>query len=145
MMGPGRTTKKSKILTQIGIKGSRLAAARNVLQLLYKLSYENPFLRTLSYPKISALYLEISSKCNLNCKMCTYKKEHISTGFMSWSLFTKCVDEASKMGVKDVLLHFGGESLLHPQFKEYLKYAIDHRDHGGIQKISWIDNGMLFN
>jgi len=42
-------------------------------------------------------------------------------------------------------LHFGGESLLHPQFKEYLKYAVDHRDHGGIQKVSWIDNGMLFN
>jgi radical SAM protein with 4Fe4S-binding SPASM domain len=138
-------SKKSKILGQVGIKGSRLTGIRNVRKNLRKVSYANPLLRVLSYPKISALYLEVSSKCNLNCKMCTYKKEHASTGFMSWSLFKKCVDEASILGVKEVLLHFGGESLLHPQFKEYLKYAVDHRDHGGIQKVSWIDNGMLFN
>lgn len=64
---------------------------------------------------------------------------------MSWDLFKKCIDEASKIGVKEVLLHFGGESLLHPQFKEYLKYAVERRNNGGIQRVSWIDNGMLFN
>ena len=77
--------------------------------------------------------------------MCSYKKEHTTTGFMSWSLFKKCVDQASVLGVKEVILHFGGESLLHPQFKEYLKYVVDHRDRGGIQRVSWIDNGMLFD
>jgi MoaA/NifB/PqqE/SkfB family radical SAM enzyme len=77
--------------------------------------------------------------------MCTYKKEHESTGFMSKELFEKCINEASQMKVGEVFLHFGGESLLHPQFKQFLKYAIDHRDHGQIGKISWIDNGMLFN
>jgi radical SAM protein with 4Fe4S-binding SPASM domain len=47
--------------------------------------------------------------------------------------------------VKEVCLHFGGESLLHPKFKEYLEYAIHRRDNGGIQRVSWIDNGMLFD
>ena len=77
--------------------------------------------------------------------MCTYKKEHVTTGNMSWILFKKCVDEASSLGVKEICLHFGGESLLHPQFKKFLKYAIDIRNNGKIQRISWIDNGMLFN
>jgi sulfatase maturation enzyme AslB (radical SAM superfamily) len=128
----------------MGVKGSRLTALKNRRQGLRKAVYTNPLLRAASYPQISVLYLEVSSKCNLNCKMCTYKKEHLTTGFMPWPLFKKCVDEASLLGVKEVCLHFGGESLLHPQFKEYLKYAVDHRDHGKIQKVSWIDNGMLF-
>ncbi len=137
-------TNKSKLLKYVNIKGSRLVTLRNMSLKLSKISYENPLLRALFYPKLSVLYLEVSSKCNLNCKMCTYKKEHGTTGFMSWDLFKKCVDEASKIGVKEICLHFGGESLLHPKFKEYLKYAIGQRDHGRIQKVSWIDNGMLF-
>jgi len=136
---------KSKVLAKVGVTGSRLTTLRTLRQNLRRAIYVNPLLRALSYPKISVLYLEISSKCNLSCKMCTYQKEHKSTGFMSQSLFTKCIDEASEMGVTEVCLHFGGESLLHPKFKEYLKYAIDHRDHGGIRRVSWIDNGMLFN
>ena len=132
-------------MTNLGIEGSRLTALKNLEPVLRKALYVNPLFRTLYYPKLSVMYLEVSSKCNLNCKMCTYKKEHEKTGHMSWQLFTKCVDEASRVGVKELLLHFGGESLLHPKFKDYLKYAIQYRDRGKIQKISWIDNGMLFN
>jgi MoaA/NifB/PqqE/SkfB family radical SAM enzyme len=55
------------------------------------------------------------------------------------------VNEASIIGARDLFLHFGGESLLHPNFKDYLKYAIHCRDHGNIQRVGWIDNGMLFN
>lgn len=121
-----------------------MVALKNLNQNFHRISYQNSLLRLLSYPKLSVLYLEVSSKCNLNCKMCSYKKEHIITGFMDWSLFKKCVDEASQMGVGEICLHFGGESLLHPNFKEYVKYAVDARNRGGIQKVSWIDNGMLF-
>lgn len=35
--------------------------------------------------------------------------------------------------------------MLHPDFEEYLKYAVYHRDHGMIKSVAWIDNGMLFN
>lgn len=77
--------------------------------------------------------------------MCTYKKEHITTGFMSFDLFKKCIDEASALNVREVCLHFGGESLLHPQFTKFLKYAIEKRNQGGLARVSWIDNGMLFN
>jgi len=64
---------------------------------------------------------------------------------MSRSLFESCVDQLSQMGVGTLYLYHGGESLLHPDFKEYLKYAVYCRDHGGIHKVAWIDNGMLFN
>jgi len=49
------------------------------------------------------------------------------------------------MGVGTLYLHGAGESLLHPEFKDFLKYAISRRDHGGIQSVAWVDNGMLFN
>lgn len=135
----------TKLLTNFGIKGSSLTTLRNLEPVWHKVLYLNPLLRALYYPKISIMYLEVSSMCNLNCKMCTYKKEHGKTGNMPWSLFTKCVNDASRLGVKELCLHFGGESLLHPNFKDYLKYAINHRDNGKIQTVSWIDNGMLFN
>jgi radical SAM protein with 4Fe4S-binding SPASM domain len=42
-------------------------------------------------------------------------------------------------------LHFGGESLLHPNFKEFLEYAIHQRNLGKIGRVCWVDNGMLFD
>jgi hypothetical protein len=35
--------------------------------------------------------------------------------------------------------------LLHPDFEDYLKYAIYHRDHGKIDNVGWISNGTLFD
>jgi sulfatase maturation enzyme AslB (radical SAM superfamily) len=42
-------------------------------------------------------------------------------------------------------LEFAGESLLHPDFKTFLKYAVHKRDEGKIGAVGWTDNGMLFN
>ncbi len=64
---------------------------------------------------------------------------------MSWDLFKKCSDEALALNVGEICLHFGGESLLNPQFKEYLKYAVKRQSNGGTQWVSWISNGILFN
>lgn len=106
---------------------------------------KNKFLRRMFKPNLDVAYLELTDNCNLNCKMCIYKKMHGKTGYMSKSLFESCVNQLSQMGITTLYLHFGGESLLHPNFEDYLKYAIYHRDHGGIQSVAWVDNGMLFN
>ena len=57
---------------------------------------------------------------------------------MSWSLFKKCVDEASLLGVNEICLHFGGESLLPPEFKEYLKYVVII-EIKVVFRVSWIE------
>jgi sulfatase maturation enzyme AslB (radical SAM superfamily) len=94
-------------------------------------------------PKIDLVYLDLTNNCNLRCEMCFLKQE--KKGYMSKTLFESCVDQLSQMGVGTLYLYHGGESLLHPDFKDYLKYAVYHRDHGWIQQVAWVDNGMLFN
>ena len=107
--------------------------------------YSNSLLGKVFYPNINAAYLELTNNCNLKCKMCIYEKLKQKTGFMSRSLFKSCVNQLSEMGVGTLYLHFGGESLVHPNFKEFLKYAISKRNQGKIKNVSWFDNGMLFN
>ena len=68
-----------------------------------------------------------------------------TTGFMSWSFFESCINQLSDMGVSVLCLHFGGESLVHPEFKKFLTYAIQKRDEGCIGSVGWTENGMLFN
>ena len=70
---------------------------------------------------------------------------HGKTGYMSRSLYESCLRQLSQIGIETLYLHFGGESLLHPDFKGFLKSAVHYRDNGGINNVAWIDNGMLFN
>jgi len=67
------------------------------------------------------------------------------TGYMSRSLYESCVSQLSEIGIDTLWLHFGGESLLHPDFKDFLKYAINERNRERIGQICWVDNGMLFD
>jgi len=99
----------------------------------------------ISNPKVDLVYLELTNNCNLSCEMCTYKKVQEKIGYMSKTLFESCVDQISEMGANCLYLHGAGESLLHPNFKDYLKYAISKRDQGKIKNVAWVDNGMLFN
>jgi len=107
--------------------------------------YKNSLLRKIVYPDLKNVYLEVTNKCNLLCKMCIYSKMKQATGYMSRQIFENCVDQLSEIGVENLYLHFGGESLVHPDFKQFLKYAVTKRDQGKIGAVSWIDNGMLFN
>jgi sulfatase maturation enzyme AslB (radical SAM superfamily) len=120
-------------------------ATVNKLGSAHQAVIKNRLVRRVVKPKLSAAYLELTNNCNLNCKMCIYKKLHGKTGNMSRSLYESCVTQLSEMGLDTLYLHFGGESLLHPEFKDFLKFAVQCRDKGGIRSIAWIDNGMLFN
>ncbi|MBN1938929.1 MAG: radical SAM protein, partial [Candidatus Aminicenantes bacterium] len=71
------------------------------------------------------LWIEPTSVCNLACVMCPNKdlpKEQ--KGFMDLGLFKKIVDEAKDF-VFDVHLLHRGESLIHPEFFEMVRYAHD--------------------
>ena len=66
--------------------------------------------------------IEISTNCNLNCKMC--KRDTIDFGnqMMPYETFTKIMDNLPK-GVE--LISFGGygEMMMHPKFCDMVKYA----------------------
>jgi len=107
--------------------------------------YQHSLLRKFDHPKLKTAFLELTNKCNLRCKMCIYQKLQVKTGYMSKQLFKSCVDQLADVGVDFISLHFGGESLVHPEFKDFLKYVILKRDSGKIGNVNWTDNGMLFN
>ena len=71
--------------------------------------------------------------------MCIWRARS-ETGFISRSLFESCVDQLSDMGLEALNLEYAGESLLHPEFEDLLKYAISKRDQGGISSIGWTDS-----
>lgn len=75
----------------------------------------------------SRVTVEITNNCNLKCTMCPRAYMKSSTGYMSMLLFKKIIDEISMY--KDIALvpFFRGESLLHPEFIEMMKYAKQKR------------------
>ena len=96
------------------------------------------------HPKLTTAFLELTNNCNLRCKMCNWQARE-KKGYISTQLYEKCIDQFSKVGLEVLNLQFGGESLLHPDFKEFLKYAIRERDRGRIGLVGWTTNGMLFD
>lgn len=69
------------------------------------------------------LYIELTNKCNLSCKMCFSQSSKRIKGFMSLNLFKSVMDEISNLPISTVVLHFGGESFYHPKFLEFIDYA----------------------
>lgn len=69
------------------------------------------------------LWVETSSRCNLNCRLCVNKDMPINMkGDMDFKLYKKIIDEV-KDYVFDVNLFHRGEPLIHPQIVEMIKYA----------------------
>lgn len=84
--------------------------------------------------------LELSTVCNLKCPMCytilDEFKEKVPTKFMDFELFKKIIDEIAGK-VPSIRLSFRGESTLHPNFIEAIKYAKSK----GIGEVSSLTNG----
>jgi tungsten cofactor oxidoreducase radical SAM maturase len=68
------------------------------------------------------LYLEISNRCNLNCKMCFKQAWLDEEGDMEEGLFQKILDDTSEFP-KLKMIYFGGigEPLVHPLFMEMVR------------------------
>ena len=72
------------------------------------------------------LWIEVTNFCNLNCIMCLNKSIKIEEkGFMEFELFKKIINEAKDF-VHSANLHHRGESLLHKDLPEMIKYCRDH-------------------
>ena len=71
--------------------------------------------------------IELTSDCNLRCKMCWQYKDPnaFPRGMMSFELFKKLIDEGVKNGLCAIKLQSRGEAMMHPQIFEFSKYAKD--------------------
>lgn len=127
-----------------GMKGLYNAAVEKINNDNLPHIYGNRFLYTRYHPRLSTAFLELTNKCNLHCKMCNWQNER-KRGYISRQLFESCVNQFSQLHLQVLNLQFGGESLLHPEFKDMLKYAIEKRDQGKIGCVGWTTNGMLFD
>lgn len=72
--------------------------------------------------------VEITSKCNLKCKMCPRNALKRPEMHMDFSLFKKAIDEMSKYKINGLWLYNLGESLLHPNFFEMLDYVSQYEN-----------------
>jgi MoaA/NifB/PqqE/SkfB family radical SAM enzyme len=98
-------------------------------------------MNTLNFPHRIAI--EMTPLCNLSCPMCP--RHHVSDlenhGYISRELWVKLIDEISMAAPEAVVLPFWrGESLLHPNFSEYLEYALAKSI-----RIHISTNGLLLN
>jgi radical SAM protein with 4Fe4S-binding SPASM domain len=75
----------------------------------------------------TVLAIEVSSLCNLKCKMCFQNSEkfasRVSRGLMSFELFCKIIDEAKIYGLKSIVIASRGEPLLNPELPKMIAYA----------------------
>jgi len=69
------------------------------------------------------LWIELSSRCNLKCRLCVNKDipQHLK-GDINFDLYKKIIDEV-KDYVYDVNLFHRGEPLLHPRLIDIISYA----------------------
>jgi radical SAM protein with 4Fe4S-binding SPASM domain len=134
----------SAIYNRYGLKGLVNTAAKRCGYIGLPLVYRTRLLQGMYHPRLQTAYLELTNKCNLRCKMCKWQSRD-RTGFISRQLFESCVNQFSEIGLDVLNMQFGGESLLHPDFENFLKFAISRRDGGKIGSIGMTDNGMLFN
>jgi len=80
--------------------------------------------RVLNYP--SRIVIELTPQCNLSCSMCPRHYIQAKDGYMSKALWKLLIDDVADTDPNAVVLPFWrGESLLHPDFIEFINYALN--------------------
>ena len=79
--------------------------------------------------------IEATNDCNMNCGYC-YRKER-ETGYMDFNLYANIINQLPQSC--RVALSFGGESLLHPQFKQMVHYAATRK----FRDLNIYSNGLV--
>jgi len=75
---------------------------------------------------LSTVFLELTNHCNMNCEFCANHLMSRPRGYMPLDLAKSIIDQLRQMNFKGSLIKsLMGEPLLHPNFKEILKYSID--------------------
>jgi radical SAM protein with 4Fe4S-binding SPASM domain len=87
------------------------------------------------------IMIEVTNMCNLKCKMCYNKDMKRKGGVMSFDLYKRIVDQAYELKIENLGLYTTGESFLHPQIFNFIKYAKQK----GIKYVYITTNGQTLN
>jgi len=86
--------------------------------------------------------LEMTSRCNMNCRMCPRHDLKRPLIDFDKNLYFKAIDELDERGVEGVWLYHLGESILHKNWKEIVNYVCSKKNLG----IIWFStNGLAFD
>jgi len=123
-----RLSYRLKKAWQLGLAESSRIALNRLRKRLYILP-----------PVPPTVYIELTAACNLNCLMCDRKSITRKIGLMDFSLFRHIIDDAVKIGVREIKLNRFGEPLLHPKLVEMVAYA----KQAGIPSVFFTSNATL--
>lgn len=87
---------------------------------------------------LGELFFELTFRCNLKCIHCFNKKNLIKQEILTFHDVKKAIDEAYELGIHTIGVS-GGESTLHPDMLEILKYAKSKK-----LAIKILSNGQTF-
>jgi len=82
--------------------------------------------------------IEVTNRCNLDCKMCPRRFLNIEYKDMDFELFKMVIDKLE--GVSEIILMGWGEPLIHPQIAEMIQYS-----HNAGFKTRLTSNAVLLN
>ena len=117
---------------------SNLVKIYKVFQPFYKLVSQH----LIDYKFPRHLFVETTSFCNLQCKMCPRNSNPVKLGFMDPALFKKIIDEAKQYGQRSFSLHLFGEPLLDKEIINRIEYIKSVNQENSIILTT---NGVLLN
>lgn len=85
--------------------------------------------------------VELTNVCNVSCTFCPRQVIDMEMGIMDRELYFKIIDEAAEHLPIKLVIFFRGESLLHPNFIEFILYAKKK----GIGPIQFATNAYAMN
>jgi len=89
--------------------------------------------------------IEVSSLCNMQCPMCYTMtdefRQNVKQQFMDINLFKKIIDQCAENHVYSIRLSLRGESFIHPNIVEMIRYAKNR----GIKEVSSLTNNLALN
>ena len=78
-------------------------------------------------PFPNRITIELTNQCNVSCTFCPRQSVPMNIGYMDMKLYKKIIDEASVHLPVKIVIFFRGESLLHPNFIDCVRYAKEKR------------------
>jgi MoaA/NifB/PqqE/SkfB family radical SAM enzyme len=108
----------------LALNGARLKALLSLVKMTV-FDERFRFHRWFTPRKPNGVAIEITNACNLRCTMCNLVAMKRRPRVMRLEVFQRIIDQCAAIGVDNVRLHTYGETLLHPQLPEMLRYAVD--------------------
>ena len=131
---------KAGLLTKI--KNLYKKGGLNPAFYIYRYRFNNPS-KSVIEPYPIDIIAEIANVCNLKCNMCFQSDPELpvtkttKVSLMTMETFKKIVDESARHHLPALKLSWRGESMLHKEFLEMLKYAKAK----GILEVTTLTNG----